>query len=426
MRIFIGSIEIAGVGKALSRGFNELAHEAHLITSLSHPFSYGGETPRPGLLSAWQKLGDIGAKSRNRLISFCAKALSRVFASLVLAWAVFRYDAFIYLFGCTLTRTRLELILLRLLRKKIIFVYLGSDARPSYMDGFHFSGDLTPKVLRRIRRQTRKNFLKVRQQEHYADYLVNAPATALFGDRKFVNWFAVGLPTHVEHIRLEKGPFQQKAKVRILHSPSKPGGKGTAVVEQAIQNLLRKGYEIDFIQLTGVPNSKVLEEISQCDFVVDQVYSDTPMAVFATEAASMGVPSVVSGYFSEKANQYIDAEILPPSLYVMPDCLQDAIEKMISDPEFRRDLGRKAQNFIYTHWTPKRVAENYLRLLEGNVPEQWMMSPHAIDYFKGAGLSEQRLRDVILALTNAYGNEVLCLDDKPALKDKVLGFAHSK
>ena len=46
-----------------------------------------------------------------------------------------RYDAFVFLYGETITNTGFELTLLRWLGKRTVVVFVGSDARPPYIDG---------------------------------------------------------------------------------------------------------------------------------------------------------------------------------------------------------------------------------------------------------------------------------------------------
>jgi glycosyltransferase involved in cell wall biosynthesis len=425
LRIFIGVIEISGVGRSLSRGFSALGHEAHLVTAVSHPYAYGGRTGRNGLLGAWRAVGDVGARSPNRAVALAAKIASRAAAFAVLLWAAFRYDAFIYLFGSTITKTRLELALLKFLKRKIIFVYMGSDVRPPYIDGFLYGDDDSDDMLNFIQRRTRGNFRRIRSQERYADYLVNAPATSQFASRPYIDWFAVGLPVSIDRPPRGGEPAAVAVKVRILHSPSSPVAKGSLAIEKAIGNLIAKGHPIDFVRLIGVPNAAVLEELSRCDFTVDQLYSDTPMAAFAAEAAAMGVPSVVAGYFAKDIASQIDPQDLPPSLYVLPDAIEDAIERMIVDPGFRRDLGRRARQFVETQWSPEKVAANYLRMLTDDVPKQWVRSPCDNQYFEGGGVAKENLRRTVRAFIDKFGTGMLCLDDKPVLKRKLISFARA-
>ena len=54
----------------------------------------------------------------------------------------------------------------------------------------------------------------------------------------------------------------------------------------------------------------VLEKMAMSDIVVDQVYCDTPMAGFATEAAINGVPVVVGGYYADVYKRFCLIQLL--------------------------------------------------------------------------------------------------------------------
>ena len=64
-------------------------------------------------------------------------------------------------------------------------------------------------------------------------------------------------------------------------------------------------------------------------FEIDQVYCDTPMAGFATEAAWFGKPAVVGGYGFDYLKTYVPEGMWPPSKTCHPDKIENAIESLI-------------------------------------------------------------------------------------------------
>ncbi len=62
------------------------------------------------------------------------------------------------------------------------------------------------------------------------------------------------------------------------------------------------------VLLTGRPNREVIVDLSKCDFVIDQIYSDTLMIGFACDAASLGTASIVRGYGLEELKQFVPSE----------------------------------------------------------------------------------------------------------------------
>ena len=424
MRIFIGPTEIAGIATGLCTGFHKINVKAEVILNAPHPFGYGKFLEQHWLIRVWLRLRAFNQRtSRSQIIRKLFFVLSsRLCSILALIWCLQRFDAFIFIFGHTITNTRLELWLMRVLRKRIIFLYLGSDARPPYINGAAFpdgcpaDADKAKAITARIKR-------RLKSQENYADACVNSPTTAQFQEKPFINWFEIGLPKDVSGYPLYQVNSQSEQKVRILHSPSNPLAKGTPIILSVIDKLKGKGYPIELVKIEGMPNSKVLEELAQCDFVVDQLYSDTPMATFAAEAAHFGKPAVVGGYFAHVMHSYIRKENIPPSLFVHPDEIEQAIEKLIVDVDYREELGRRAQTFVRTRWAPEAVATRFLRLITGDIPADWWFDPQDIRYVHGGGIPEAHTRKIVRSLVERFGKTSLQIDDKPDLEKEFLKFA---
>jgi hypothetical protein len=182
---------------------------------------------------------------------------------------------------------------------------------------------------------------------------------------------------------------------------------------------------VELVLLSGKPHAVVMDELARCDFVVDQCYSDTPMAGFAAEAASFGKPAVVGGYAEEVFARWIPPATLAPTLYVRPEEVEGAIERLIVDEDLRRELGRRARTFVEEHCACHRVAERYLRLIEGPVPPEWLFDPGEIRYVQGYGFPEDRARERVAAVLRAAGPEGLCVSDKPDLERRLVAFAQS-
>lgn len=424
MRVLIGPVEIAGIASGLAKGFCGLGVDARVLLSIPHPFAYQQATPNDWILQVWQRLGAA------RLATARAQIARKIFFVVahsfwrwvVLIRAVFQFDAFLFLFGETITNTHFELWLLRYLGKRVIFIYVGSDTRPPYMDGGRFpgtpEGELPTQAL--LKSLTVRLKRRIQLHERYADYLVNAPATAQFHQKPYINWFAMGLPKMISaHSDASRKP---DGKVRILHAPSNPLAKGSPQILEMIGRLQKKGHDIELIEIQGMPNEHVLEQLANCDFVVDQLYSDTPLAAFALEAAYFGKPAVVGGYFADQIKKYVLADDVPPSLFVHPDEFEAAVERLILDPMLRVELGERSQRFVSERWNISTVAKRYMALLNDEVPAHWWSDPREILYVEGSGLPRQRVQRLVASLL-VDGTGHLCVADKPLLEKALLDLA---
>jgi hypothetical protein len=324
---------------------------------------------------------------------------------------------FVYGFRTTFFRGR-ELPVLKLLRKRLIFVFHGTDIRPSYLDGsdMALSRGATIEDCVRATRNKRRDLDRI---ERYADVLVSHPSFSHLLRRSFVTFLSIGIPAPVR----ETGTHAATGPVRILHSPSDLEVKGTARIREAVTSLEADGFEIEYVEIVGQPNAVVLDELRRCDLVVDQLYSDTPMAAFATEAATVARVAVVGSYDWAEVCRGVADEDVPPTYLCRPDELEETLRRLVTDADSREEAGRRAQAFVQERWTPEAVAARFLRLAVGDVPTEWTAAPADIRYVHGVGLDEKRLRELVRGVLEHGGPSALLLDDKPELLRRVLDLA---
>lgn len=371
---------------------------------------------RPGAIGrVVEWLGEKRAKTERgtfrRKLWIALQGLSLLF--LFLSTLPF-YNVYIFSGGTTFLALH-DLRLLRLLRKKIIVVFHGSDSRPPYLNAAVVGVNGAFAMASCINEINEiKN--KIRTLERYADIIINHSMASHFHEARIINWLSIGIPYDCSIAAGYKKTAATGGPCVIVHAPTRPGPKGSVQIEKAINALKEKGYAIDFIKIVGRPNSEVLDAIAQCDFVVDELFSDTTMASFATEAAVFGKPAVVGMYGYDKLKEYTEAGMLPPSFVCHPDEIEAAIERLLSDRDYRIGLGISARQFIEQQWSARQVAKRFLKLTSGEIPREWWFDPKAIDYLHGWGLTEQRAREVVNRIIDSCGISALQLSDKPALE----------
>lgn len=416
-RIFIGLSEVAGYNFSLKQGFDELGVRSSFFDLGDHRFAYSSSAvrnPYIGLIKALSRRATSAASALPRYIFLLA-----YFASIVplFVWALFRYDVFIFSFAQSFLRFH-DLPILKFFGKKIVFVFLGSDSRPPYMNRkFHNAGRLADTI--KLTRQIKENIARI---EGFADVIVNHPPTSQFHQKKFVQFLKIGIPTAFEFPGAPSAPASG-AQVRIVHAPSHAEGKGTDRIRLAIASLQAKGFPITYIEIINRPNAEVLEALRTCDFVVDELYSDTYMARFAAEAAFFGKPSIVGSYANAADMGDLCGAEVPPVHLCQPDEVEGAIEKLISDVAYRTELGRAACEFVNCRWSPKAVAARFMALVRGEIPEDWLADPQDIRYLHGWGAPSALVKDALGQYVAGAGPNRLELDDKPVLRDLLLKFA---
>lgn len=433
-KIFIGPYEIAGYYASLYQGMRSLGVDCDYFTYEDHLMQYGGEGEPPLLLRISKYFAKFKkAKKQSILIRRLCGLPGELAAAIWGVYAIFKYDAFIFGFGRSLLRGNVDLPVLKWLGKTVVMnMAHGSESRPPYLDGSYQSSDglVQPSTVY-LAEATRKLSKKILFIEKNVECIVGAAFSySQFGRKKFINTLAVGVPCKApladstDALKIA-GPVGDGVSrtVRILHSPSHPAVKGSSRIVSAVESLRKRGVLIDLVLIKGRPNHEVIEEIKRCDFVVDQLYSDTTMAGFATEAAWYGKPALVAGYGLNDFTSCNPPHLVAPAKICHPDDIEEVLEEFVIDVESRLDLGRRAHLHVKKNWTPQKVAERYLRLLEGDAPEEWWMDPTTVTYFLGCGQDRNITRTNVRALVTQFGVASLGLAHRPSLEKAVLQFA---
>ncbi|HVT05045.1 MAG TPA: hypothetical protein VHL58_16905 [Thermoanaerobaculia bacterium] len=415
-RVFLGLSDICGYYSQLERGLIANGVECTLVNAFPSGGNYNRET-RPdlgGRIVEW--LGkQRAALPRGGIRRLGWKLTQAVALLLYLLGTLPRYSVYVFASGESFLMGA-DLPLLRLFRKRIIVVFHGSDSRPPYINAA-VTGTEGPVDANALAGATRRTKARVRRIERSAQVMIDHTLSGHFHERAFINWFQIGIPYEKSLAVAPEAVSRGKDEpYRIAHAPTRPGPKGTAAIERAVANLQNRGFRVELTKIVGRPNREVLEAIAASDFVVDELYSDSPMASFATEAAVLGKPSIVGMYGFEKLQSYCPASTIPPSYLCHAESVEKAIETLLTDEGLRRDLAQRARHFVETHWSPVEVGRRFRRLIEDDIPPEWWFEPGRIDYLHGWGLTEERLRFVVGKLVEAGGVSALQLGDKPALE----------
>lgn len=410
-RIAIGPGEVAGYFSRLGAGFLQMGVKCEHFVLSPHPFSYAQHDyflkSLNDLMVKWaERRGPIG-----RIVG----AFRNLLRIPVLLYAIARYDTFIFCGFGSFFKFH-ELPVLKFLGKTIVVVLVGSDARPPVFSGRHLDDGASPD-LELVHAETKAMAHRIRMIERYADHIVSHTATDQFLSASYIRWSAIGLPVVPQDSVVKSG---SDTAIRILHAPSRPLAKGTHVFREIIDDLRKEGFDIEYEELIGVSNSRVLEALSNCDFVLDELYSDIPMAMFAAEAASFGKPAVVGSYYAEEYRVHNPDAVSPPALFVDPGEIKGAVRRLVSDVEFRVDLGRQAREFVRAEWSRDAVASRFLEVILGAAPAVWKADPATTHYIWGWGLPLPEWRRRVADYVRRYGVKGLYFEGKEDLTQKVL------
>jgi glycosyltransferase involved in cell wall biosynthesis len=215
--------------------------------------------------------------------------------------------------------------ILRALRKKSVFHYLGSD----------------------IRGKSRAELAYGRRAD-----------AEIVGSHAALEWVpgAHVVPPGLDLRLFTPRPPSDSPRPLVVHAPSDRERKGTRFVIEACERL---PVELDVVE--GVPHDVARERYARADIVVDQLNAGWH-GVFALEAMALGKP-VVTHLRPELVDR---AEagygIRLPIVAATKETLVDALRPLVADPALRRELGAASRAYVERVHDSDRVAERLLEI----------------------------------------------------------------
>jgi hypothetical protein len=386
----------------------------------SDPFAYGRDVAKPlpvrAAEAAFRRCREAGGRPP------LATAAALLAHAWLFAWAVARHDVFVFGGRVTFARGR-DLPLLRLLGKRVVCVFWGSDERPAYLDGSLMASDRGRDVAAGVALVARQK-REVRRIDRWSHAVISHVLSAHLHERPVVRSSAIGLL--LPRGGVDPRPEPAGGEPVVLHAPTHPAAKGTGEIRAIVRRLQLRGHRLRYEEVTGVPNDELLRRIDACALVIDQLFSDVPSAGLATEASARRRAVVVGGYGTNELETWLPAEERAPVPFVHPDRVEDQVEALLCDRGARRAVARRAGEHVVARCAPDAVAARLLRVLRDDVPPAWLFDPRRLTYVHGACLPEARARELIGAFVAHGGTSALQVDDKPELQAALLDFAAAR
>ena len=405
-KVFVGVKEIAGMMCGITHCLQQHGFETDLYLFDKHSFSYkhpvNSNPIFNNFLTIQEKLKTARGKEKVALlINEYQKSLELLFQDLL-----GKYDVFIFNGWRTIFPDYSDLPLLKRNGKRVIMFFLGSEGRPQWMQGN--SLELS---LEGILRQTQTVFNRVRFLEQHCDYVVSHPPTSQFLTRPFVPFLGVGIP-FLKPIGNVK-PIRPESPL-VLHAPSSPY-KGTSRIRAAVETLKKEGQQFEYLELKGLPNAVVLENLARCSFVIDELYSDSLLAGLGTEAAHFGKPTLIGSL--PDIRDTMQGSALPPppcEIFHNGDPLP-GMRRLLNDVEYTHTLGDQARAYVNAHWSVEHIGQRLADMARGEMFSGTLCQPENINYFRGWGLSDEEFHSMVTRYIKAFGHDALYISDKPQL-----------
>jgi hypothetical protein len=253
-----------------------------------------------------------------------------------------------------------------------------------------------------IAKQTKKISRKVAFIEQWSSEVVGLPTTDHFLRKPYFNFFKLGLSAN---IMVNDGPTNHEVNqnIRILHAPCKSEIKGTNEIRVIMDRICLKHKDVEYVEISNVSNAEVLNEIAKSQLVIDQLYSDIPIAAIGVEAGSYGVPCIIAVGGVEFWKKNLGKSQLPPSIVCDVKDVETTIENYILNRKLLNEAGLAIKSFLVENWNCEAVAARYLKIIFGEADDKFLETPGRYMYLKGCGIPSDVALKQTCRILEKYG-----------------------
>jgi len=236
-----------------------------------------------------------------------------------------RTDVFHFYFGLTLVPKSVQFPILRALRKKSVFHYLGSDIRGKTPDDLAYG---------------------------------KRAGVEIVGSFDALRWVpeAEMIPPGLDLRPFTPVPPSDRERPVVVHAPSNRAKKGTEHVIAACEQL---PVELDIVE--GVPHEEARERYARADIAVDQLNAGWH-GIFALEAMALGKPVLchLKPDVVEQAERHYGTNV--PLVPTTKETLAQDLAPLVSSPSRRREIGAASRAYVEQVHDVDAIADRLLDL----------------------------------------------------------------
>lgn len=338
-KALIGPLEIAG----LVKGYRAmLGSDAIAVSLAGHPFSYSGY--------------DFTLRQQG----FGGKLLRLVLGPIALGWLAARVDRVVYAgrgsYFADLDYRWTETSFLKQRNLILIQISTGTDFR---------SPELSKMLMERLNTENlghvqfsqlnESNFRSADQMSKDAAAVVNRNFDLVLDfPSDQCNYIDIDLkapfvyPVSGEIKQVPSWSKFSDNRWTVIHAPSNPEIKGTVHIRKAAQRLKEEGFEFEYLELEGVPFSRVVDELSRGHIVVNELYGWSP--------GSLGIEAMQAGCaLITRANRELEPWLPVGAeqawISAGPEDVESQLRKLLQNPSLALSVAKKGHNWQAEHYS---------------------------------------------------------------------------
>lgn len=329
LRILHGPVDIAGQASTICKAQKKIGYKSELIVYNSSVYQYYYDI-------------NLNLDKKNMLLKILTLGINFL--------SCLKYDVYHFHYGRSLLPYNLDLPILKLLKKKIIMNYWGSDILQSDLaiNFTEFSLDDLEKIYPNLKNE------KIRNKIKRIDKIVNK---SLVGDFSLLPYSPNSMVIR-QAIELEYIPFikakKNNSKIIIVHAPTNRKIKGTEFIISAVEKLSSEISNIELIIVEHKPHSEAIEIYKKADIIVDDILQG-PYGIFAIECMALGKP-VLCHIHKNLVSYYEELPIINTS----PKTIYGDLKKLIENPRKIEEIGRKGREYVEKNHDSIKIAKQLI------------------------------------------------------------------
>jgi hypothetical protein len=276
----------------------------------------------------------------------------------VFAWALLRFDIFNYFYdrGLLLSNNRYginpeEIELLFRSGKRLYTYAYGADVRTREITSKLGSPNLCqecpqPGKYCICTTEMLEVSLKSLERRATAQIAMGDMTAYVPGCRDIHYW-----PIDIEKFVAMPPSFRAGDPLRVAHAPNHDHFKGTRLLVQAIDRLVREGEKIELVSLQGVSNKKIIELFGTSHVVADQFVAGFH-GYTALEAMAMAKPVLC---FLRNDQMMIDPATCP-IIKTRPEEIYDVLKKCLRGELDLQAIGQSGRRYVERYYSSEAVA----------------------------------------------------------------------
>lgn len=266
-------------------------------------------------------------------------------------WSLNKYDIYHFHYGWSFLPMNVDILILRVLGKKVVMHYWGSDIIQT--DIANRYTNLSMEKLNEIypahnNTGIRRRIERIRRWANLS--LVGSPALLPYSPNSRYTYPVIDIKKY--------SPVKNKIhkNINIIHAPTNREIKGTQIVIDTILKLKKDGYPINFVLIENKKHNEAVKIYKKADIIIDDIL-EGPYGILSLECMALGKPVLV----------YIHKNILPyipfaPIINTNPDNLRKNIIKLINNPHLRHNIGKQSIMFVKKYHNAGKIANELINM----------------------------------------------------------------